>query len=123
MITTLIIFTIANIVLAWLDANKIIKGTTINHAINGAIYVAMVAIPYFIFHNYFLIGALLFNRLLVFNIALSLFRELEWDYISTSPISIVDKLAKLVFGMNGKLMYAVYLIIFVAFVICTFLVK
>ena len=123
MIATLIIFTIANIVLAWLDANKIIKGTTINHAINGAVYVAMVAIPYFIFHNYFLIEALLFNRLFVFNIALSLFRELEWDYISTSPISIVDKLAKLVFGMNGKLMYAVYLIIFVAFVICTFLVK
>ena len=123
MITTLIIFTIANIVLAWLDANKIIKGTTINHAINGAIYVAMVAIPYFIFHNYFLIGALLFNRLLVFNIALSLFRELEWDYISTSPISIVDKITKMIFGMNGKLMYAVYLAVFIVLVACTFLIK
>jgi len=122
MIITLILFSIANVILAYLDAHKIIKGKAINHVINAAIYVAMVAVPYFIFHNYFLIAALLVNRLLVFNIMLSLFRGLRWNYISPSPTSITDKIAKSIFGNKGSLMYVIYAIIFVVLTILSFVI-
>jgi len=125
MILTLILFTIANVVLAFMDAHKIIKGKWINHGINAAIYVAMVAIPFFIFHNYFLIGALLVNRLIVFNISLSLFRGLIWDYITPEnpPKAISDRIAKSIFGMNGKKMYITYSIIFVVLTVLTFVIR
>jgi len=53
--------------------------------------------------------------LLVFNITLSLFRGLKWDYITLEnpPKSIIDRVAKKIFGMNGKLMYSIYLLIFI----------
>lgn len=121
MILTIILFTLANILLAFLDAHKIIKGNTIKHGINAAIYVAMVAVPYFIFHNYFLIAALLFNRLIFFNAALSLFRGLNIFYMPLSPASFVDKLAKRVFGVNGKLMYAVYTGVFIILTVISFI--
>lgn len=121
MITTLILFTIANIILAAIDAHKIGLSTTIKHGINAAVYISMIAIPFFIFHNYFLIVALLLNRLLVFNIALSLFRKLSWDYISLDPASITDKIAKSIFGTNGKLMYEVYGVGFILFTILSFI--
>jgi len=114
MVITLILFTIANIVLASIDARKIIDGDKIKHGINGLIYIAMISATFLIFHNFFLIGALLFNRLLAFNIALSVFRKLPWDYVTPEnpPKSIVDRIAKMVFGMNGKLMYIIYAVIF-----------
>lgn len=121
MIVTLILFSVANLLLAYLDAHKIIKGKAINHLFNAAFYIAIVAVPYFLFKNWFLIGALLFNRLLVFNIMLSLFRGLKFDYISPSPASVTDKIAKGIFGSNGKLMYAVYLVVFIALTIVAFL--
>ncbi len=122
MILTLILFTIANIILAAIDAHKIVDlKSTIKHGINAAVYIAMIAIPFFVFHNYFLIGAILFNRLLVFNIALSLFRKLSWDYISPDPASIVDRVAKSVFGNNGKLMYEVYAGIFILLTALSFI--
>jgi len=123
MILTLILFSIANLLLAYMDAHKIIKGNTINHLINAVVYVAMVAIPFLLFKNWFLIGALLFNRLLIFNIMLSLFRGLKFDYISPSPASVTDKVAKKVFGNNGKLMYGIYAVIFIVLTILTFIIK
>ena len=63
MILTLTIFTIVNIFLAQLDSRRIGNNKVIKHGLNGLIYVAMIAIPHFLFHNYWLIGALLFNRL------------------------------------------------------------
>jgi len=70
-----------------------------------------------------LIFALLFNRLLVFNIFLSLFRGLDWDYVTPEnpPKSIIDRIAKMVFGMNGKLMYGVYSIVFIVLIIIIFI--
>jgi len=121
MIITIAIFTIVNIFLAQLDSRKIGDKKVIKHWLNGLVYVAMAAIPYFLFHNYWLIGALLFNRLLVFNIALSIFRGLKWDYISPMPAAITDKAARAIFGSNGILMYAVYLAIFTGFIIKLFI--
>jgi len=121
MILTLTIFTIVNIFLAQLDSRKNGEKKVIKHGLNGLVYVAILAVPYFLFGNYWLIGALLFNRLLVFNIALSVFRGLKWDYISPEPKAITDKLAKTVFGNNGMLMYGVYLAIFTGFIIKLFI--
>jgi len=52
---------------------------------------------------------------------LSVFRGLKWDYISLEPAAITDKIAKAVFGMNGMLMYGVYLMIFTGFIIKLFI--
>lgn len=120
MVLTLLIFAVINVALAFVDAHKILKGKWILHGVNAAVYIAMCAGAWFLFKNIWLIAALLFNRLLVFNIALSLFRGLKWDYMPITPLSITDKLAKKVFGINGKLMYAVYAVIFIALIIITF---
>ena len=122
MVLTLLIFAVLNIALAFIDAYKIFKGNTINHVINAAVYIAMVAVSFFIFHNVWLIFALLFNRILVFNIFLSLFRGLNWDYVTPEnpPKSIIDRIAKMVFGMNGKLMYSVYSAVFIVLIIIIF---
>lgn len=121
MVLTLIIFTIVNVVLAFIDAHKIIKGNTINHLLNAGIYVLIVAIPFLLFKNWFLVAALLFNRLLVFNIMLSLFRSLKWNYISPAPISVTDRIAKFVFGNNGTLMYGIYAVAFIILTVISFL--
>ena len=121
MILTLTIFTIINIFLAQLDSRKIGEHKVIKHGLNGLVYAAILAVPYFLFHNLWLIGALLFNRLLVFNISLSVFRGLKWDYISHEPKAITDKIAKAIFGNNGMLMYGVYLLIFTGFIIKLFI--
>mgnify|MGYP003442597237 FL=1 len=112
MILTLILFTLLNFILAAFDASRIKKGKTITHAINAVIYTALVAGTYFLFHNWVLIVALFFNRMLVFNISLSLFRGLPAFYISPNPASVIDKIAKSIFGKNGWLMYLVYAVIF-----------
>lgn len=114
-------FAIANIVLAFIDSRKIIKSKMINHAVNAIVYCAMVAIPVFILHNYWLIGTLLFTRLLVFNITLSLFRGLKWDYVSPSPTAITDRIAKSIFGYNGRLMYMVYGAVTILFILASYL--
>ena len=121
MILTLTIFTIINIFLAQLDSRKIGEHKVIKHGLNGLVYAAILAVPYFLFHNLWLIGALLFNRLLVFNISLSVFRGLKWDYISHEPKAITDKIAKAIFRNNGMLMYGVYLLIFTGFIIKLFI--
>lgn len=121
MVLTLILFTLVNILLAYVDAKKIIKGNSIKHGINAAIYMGIVAIPYFIFHNYFLIAALLFNRLLFFNMFLSLFRKLSVFYMPLKPLSITDILAGKVFGTNGRLMYSIYAIAFIILTVISFI--
>ena len=113
MIYTLPIFTVINIIMAFIDSRVIGKGRKVLHGINGLIYISMVAVPVWWFENYWLIGAMLFDRLLFFNISLSLFRGLRWTYISPAPKAITDRMAKAVFGNRGKLMYGVYLILFI----------
>ena len=123
MITTLILFTLANIILAYIDSKQFAKGKTISHILNGIEITAVLTIPYFLFHNWWLIGSLLFNRLLSFNISLSLFRGKKWNYITPDPKpdSWIDRIAKWIFGMRGTLMYSIYLIIFIILLIKTFI--
>lgn len=121
MVIIFIAFVLINIVLAFIDAHKIIKSRSIKHWVNGLIYAGMAAIPLLLYHNYYMIGAILFIRLVVFNIALSKFRGLKWDYISPMPAAITDRIARKVFGGNGKLMYAIYTVIMIALVLKSFL--
>lgn len=117
----IVLFTIANIALAQGDAERIKKGGWIYHGINGLVYSAMATVPYYFFADYWLIGALLFNRLLVFNIALNYFRHLPWDYVSKTPKAVTDRIAMLIFGGNGMFMYLVYLLIFIGLILKVYL--
>lgn len=122
MITTLIIFAIICVIFAKIDANQFAKGKTISHFVNALEVIPMLILAYFLFKNYWLIGAMLVERLLFFNIALSRFRGKKWNYVTPEPkpASIIDRMAKAVFGMRGTLMYAVYLTVFIVLLILTF---
>ena len=120
MFIILIAFTILNIGLAFIDAHKIIKSKAINHVLNAAVYIGLVAIPALLFKNYWFVGALLFNRLVFFNIALSLFRGKSWDYVSPMPTAITDRIARKIFDDHGVLMYAIYSILFIILTVISF---
>lgn len=121
MIILLIAFVLLNIALAFVDAKRIIKSKNISHVLNAAVYLGFIAIPFFLFKNYWMIGAILFIRLTVFNIALSKFRGLKWDYVSPMPAAITDRMARAVFGANGALMYGIYAAILTGLLIMTFI--
>lgn len=123
MILTLLIFSVLNVALAFLDAHQILKGKWIKHGVNAGIYLGMLVVPYLLFHNILFIVALLFTRLIVFNITLSLFRGLKWDYVTPEnpPKSLIDRWAKKIFGMNGKLMYGTYAVVFTLLLIFSYM--
>lgn len=111
------IFSLINIILAFIDSRIIRDGNKILHGLNGVVYLVLVALAVWYTGNYWLIGALLTDRLLFFNIPLSLFRGLVWNYISPAPVSVVDRMAKAVFGNRGSLMYGVYAVGLITFII------
>jgi len=129
LLLTILVFTALNLLFAKHDYKKIaaynkttytIPKLIIKHGLNAAVYISMLVVPYFVLHhNYWLMAALLFNRLLVFNIALSLDRGNKWDYVPKKPTAITDRVAFRVFGFNGKLMYFVYSVIFIILTIIT----
>ncbi len=121
MILTLFIFAIINLILAFIDAHRIVKSKVILHGLNGLIYAAMVAVPYFLFHNMWLIASLLLLRLIVFNIMLSLFRGFDWDYMPLNPVSITDKIANKIFDGHGLIMYSVYALLFIVTLVIIFI--
>lgn len=113
MIATIAIFAVLNVLLAFIDSRIIGKGRRVLHGLNALIYLAMVAIPVWLFNNYWLIGCLLAIRLVVFNIGLNLFRGFTWNYISPDPKAITDKIAKAIFGKRGTLMYLSYFVLLI----------
>ena len=121
MIYALIIITIINILLAKWDSILILKGKRILHGVNGAIYLLVCGILFYIYRNWYLVAAALFNRLVFFNIALNLFRNFDWDYISLTPKSIIDKAALYIFKHNGKLMYGIYFVMFTIAIVIIFI--
>ena len=109
---TIAAFSLLNIGLAKIDATLIFNSKSIKHGINSLVYLSILTVPYFAFHNYWLMAVLLFDRLLFFNLFLSHFRGVGWLYMPKEPKSITDKIAKFFFGMDGGKMYLAYLIIF-----------
>ena len=86
-----LVFIVINIILAFIDAQRIKKGKHIYHGVNGAIYGSLVLIAYLFTHNIFSIFALLVLRIPVFNSALNLFRGLPINYTSKTTTSIIDR--------------------------------
>ena len=117
---TIVAFSLINILSAKIDSGIILDGKRIYHALNGIVYLALISIAYLLFHNYWLVAVLLFDRLLFFNISLSFFRHLSWDYMPQKPKSIVDKISRIIFYNNGALMYLVYAIVFISLIVICF---
>lgn len=117
---TILIFTLLNIGLAQYDASRIKKGKRIYHGINGAVYIVLLCITFYLFKDWYLTGALIVDRLLSFNIALSLYRGLPFDYISPKPKAITDRIAKRIFK-KGIVMYVVYFAAFILLICKIFL--
>lgn len=113
MITYQIIYGLSNIPFAALNARWIEKGRRILHAWNGALHLA-AAICGWIFWGWEVFFIILLNTRIIFDTWLSIFRGLDWDYVSPDPKSIVDKIEKKVFGSNvvyARIAYAVASII------------
>ena len=110
MIYAILIFTLLNVILAYTDAHKIINNQAINHTINAVVYLGALGISVIILKDYWLVPTILLIRLLIFNIALSLFRGKKWDYVPLTPLSTIDRLANMIFK-NGRQMYFTYTII------------
>ncbi len=122
MLLTLIIFFLINVTLAQYDANRIKKGKRIYHGINGAVYIVLLCLTYWIFNNWYLVAALCFERLLVFNPAVNLYRGLPFDYLPLNPKSIIDKAIKFVFK-SGMIAYVFFLAAFILLICKIYLWK
>jgi hypothetical protein len=102
------IFTLINLFLARIDANKINAGEKIYHGINGLIYGILLCFSFIITHSYLTTIALAILRIPVFNTALNVMRGLPATYVSTSTTSLIDKWT---YKIISKLGYWTYNII------------
>jgi len=101
---------------AWLDAKRIKDGKRIYHGVNGAITLACAGLVFWL-ADWKAALALLFITRVFFDTALNYFRGLPLDYVSLNPKSIVDRLEKKVFGLNGWTPKIIYLFIIVSLLI------
>lgn len=104
------------IVFAWFNAYLIKKEKRIYHGINGALHlIAAGVIGYF--YGWQLGVATLFIVRVCFDWSLNLFRGLPLGYVSLNPKSIVDKIEKSIFRLNGILPKLVYIVIIILLII------
>jgi hypothetical protein len=99
---------------AWRNAVKIGRNQRILHGVNGYIHfsicsgIALSSGSWVLGLSYLLVGRIFFDW------SLDLFRGLPLNYVSLNPKSILDRLEKRLFGINGlapKVVYAVLVII------------
>lgn len=123
MIITLIIFLAINLLLAFIDSRRIRNKKGIAHWLNGLVYLILTGgAVWFNGLNWWLIPALFLERLIIFQIGLSIFRKLKWSYITPAPTAITDKIQVAVFGHNnGLVMYTIYALLFIATLFIIFL--
>ena len=91
---------------------------------NGLIYCALVGATYWwIQRNLWVAGELFMERLIFFQISLSVFRFgwNKWDYMTPDPKSITDKIQNFIFGGHGVVMYTIYSLIFITLLYVIFL--
>jgi hypothetical protein len=107
-----IIFVIANISLAFIDANKIKQGKRIYHGINGLIYFSFLLLVYIAIpsSNLATILGLSLLRIPVFNTTLNYFRGLPLTYLSDSTTSIIDQLTNFIPKKIGYWSYTITLL-------------
>jgi hypothetical protein len=106
-----VLFVLINMVLAFIDANKIKQGKKIYHGINGAIYAGLLIIAFIITHSWLTILGLALLRIPVFNTSLNYFRGKELTYLSSSTTSIIDQLTNSIPKTIGYWTYTAALLI------------
>lgn len=125
MITAVIIllsYVPINILLGFIDSRIIYRKKGIKHWMNGLIYGALVGATYWwLYRDEALVAALFLERLLFFQISLSLFRSLRWDYMTPDPKSVTDKIQNKVFGGHGLVMYCIYALLLIVTLFIIFL--
>jgi hypothetical protein len=112
--TTLIIYALFSILLAWINSILIAKGKRIWHGLNGAIHLSAAIYFGLAVHLSMGLSILLIARLF-FDVSLNLFRHLPIDYVPKEPKSIVDKIEIFLFEDNGWLPKIIYLLLLTAF--------
>lgn len=124
LIIAIFIFIIINVILAKIDANKILANKKINHLVNALIYGALAAVNFFFFKGLaliFMLSGVLIIRKLVFDIMLNIFRGKSWKYISTTTTSKIDQFENRIFGYNGAIKYCVYFGLLIINIVILFL--
>lgn len=101
------------ILFAWLNAKWIAKDKKILHGINGGIHLVAAFLFAYYTEWYNFLTTLLIARLF-FDVSLNLFRGLRINYVPLNPKSIVDKLEQKVFGKDGYLPKAIYLVLIIS---------
>lgn len=96
---------------AYLNALLIKRDRRIYHGLNGLLHLVIICFCGYMV-NWFLIIPMLFQGRLMFDIALNLFRGLDFDYVPEAPKSKIDILEKRVFGDDGILPKIIYLNLF-----------
>jgi len=111
----LIAYAVFCIAFAWLNSYLIKKNKRIYHGINGAIHLLAAAAGWY-FLGWTIGVAVLFVARLFFDVSLNLFRGKAIDYVSPSPKSIVDKIEKKIFRIDGispKILYLFIIIVLI----------
>lgn len=106
-----VIFVIANIALAKIDADKIKQGKRIYHGINGLVYSGLLLLAFLITHSWTVVLGLALLRIPVFNTTLNYFRGLPLTYLSNSTTSIIDQLTNFIPKKIGYWPYTITLLI------------
>ena len=101
-----------SIAFAWLNARWIKQGKHIYHFWNGLLHI-LVAIGVGIVTKWEFSLAVLFIARVFFDWALNLMRGLPLGYVSPKPKSIVDRLEKWIFKLDGVTPKIIYLLIIV----------
>lgn len=91
------------------------RAKAIKHGINGACYLAFIALLSYLFHMS-VWGIVVFsisgfcNRQFSFGIPLNLRRGLKWDYVTTAkkPWAITDRIQIWLFGRDGRKPFLLY---------------
>lgn len=123
MIVLVSIFIILNIILAKRDSKKILLNIKIDHLYNALLYLGfctVALIPFYYNHvkeGIEVFVALLLTRKIVFDVALNLFRKKQWNYLSTTTTSKIDRFENWVFDYMGTFKYIFYTGLLVALII------
>ena len=107
---TVLLFFLANVLMAWYHSTLIKKCIKIRHGLWGGSYLVSVGLVSYFGNSWELAACLLFLRKWSFDISLNLFRDLPMFYVSKKPASIIDKAHNYLFGKRSEVYMAVYFI-------------
>lgn len=105
-----IFYAVWTIWFAFLNKQWIKEGAGFRHWANAISHLSAATFAGVHWHWIYGVSVLFLVRA-IFDGTLSLFRGFSFDYVSPRPASIVDRLEKWIFGMNGMLPKIIYLLI------------